>query len=56
MPSSPVLELADYRRRVAEIYTRARDRKINPEDRWDRYKSDKDELFRHHPQSPLAPE
>lgn len=56
MPPSSILEPADYRRRIAEIYARARDRKISPKDRWHRFRSDREDLFRYLPQSPLTPE
>ena len=50
------LELADYRRRVAEIYARARDMRISPESRWREFRIDQDDLFKTHPQTALTPE
>ena len=55
MPSS-YLELADYRRRVAEIYARARDTRIRPETRWQQFRVDQDNLFKTHPQTALTPD
>ena len=55
MPSIK-LELADYRRRVAEIYARARDMRISPESRWREFRIDQDDLFKTHPQTALTPE
>lgn len=56
MPSSSYLQLADYRRRVAEIYARARDDPPSPEMRWQGYRADQNNLFKTHPQTPLTPE
>ena len=53
MPSS-YLELADYRRRVAEIYARARDTRIRPETRWQQFCVEQDNLFKTHPQTALT--
>ncbi len=50
------LELADYRRRVAEIYARARDTRLNPEASWIQFRIDQDDLFKTHPQTALAPD
>ncbi|MES0360383.1 MAG: DUF1684 domain-containing protein [Anaerolineales bacterium] len=50
------LELADYRRRVAEIYARARDTRISPETRWKEFRIDQDDLFKTHPQTALTPD
>ena len=50
------LELADYRRRVAEIYARARDTRLNPEARWRQFRIDQDELFKTHSQTALSPD
>jgi uncharacterized protein (DUF1684 family) len=55
MPSS-YLELADYRRCVAEIYARARDTLIRPETRWQQFRVDHDNLFKTHPQTALTPD
>lgn len=50
------LELVDYRRRVAAIYAAVRDETTDPEARWRRFVSERDRLFRDHPQSALDPE
>lgn len=55
MPST-YLELADYRRRVVEIYTRVRDSQHNPQSRWQQFRADQDDLFKTHPQSALTPD
>ena len=49
-----VLELADWRRRVAELYAAVRARH-DPERAHALWRSGRDELFRAHPQSPLPP-
>ena len=49
------LALWDYRRRVAAIYQEVRNRD-NPEEAWQRWKEDRDELFATHPQSPVPAE
>ncbi|MBX6355303.1 MAG: DUF1684 domain-containing protein [Micromonosporaceae bacterium] len=46
------LELADWRRRVSELYAAVRAAK-DPEGGHALWRSGRDELFRHHPQSPL---
>lgn len=48
------IHLAEYRRIVNEIYTRVRNTQINPQDRWERFRAERDELFRTHPQTPLT--
>lgn len=48
------LDLADYRRRVADLYSAVR-RATNPEAAWRRWRADRDELFAGHPQSPIPP-
>jgi uncharacterized protein (DUF1684 family) len=50
-----LIELADYRRLVSEIYARTRDSQTSPEDRWRRFCADRDKLFRTHPQTSLSP-
>ncbi|MDJ0497367.1 MAG: DUF1684 domain-containing protein [Acidimicrobiia bacterium] len=52
MESSAAIQLADYRRRVAEIYARVRDAGCS-ETSWNKWRADRDELFRTHPQSPI---
>ena len=46
------MQVADYRRRVAEIYARVRDTGCN-EASWSKWRTDRNELFRTHPQSPI---
>lgn len=48
------LDLADWRRRIAELYSKVR-RQDNPEAAWQHWRSERDRLFRSHPQSPLSP-
>lgn len=45
------LELWDYRRRVHGIYARARE--AEGVAAWERWRQERDELFAHHPQTPL---
>ena len=48
------LELADYRRRVAELYASVRATSSDdPEATWLRWRSERDELLATHPQSPV---
>ena len=56
MPSSSFLQLADYRRRVAEAYARVRNSQLSLENRWQGYRADQDDLIKNHPQTPLTPE
>lgn len=49
-------ELADYRRRVAELYARVRQVGIPPEQRWVEFRREREKLFATHPQSALTPE
>ena len=49
---SGALELADWRRRVAELYARVR-ASSEPETAHELWRTERDELFRTHPQSPL---
>ncbi len=58
MDASEALQLADWRRRVAEMYARwRRDSDTDPEQATLQWRADRDELFRSHPQSPIrAPE
>ena len=55
MPSSH-LELADYRRRVFEIYSRVRDSEHSPESCWQQFRADQDDLFKFHSQTALMPD
>ncbi len=50
-----VLTLADWRRRIHELYALVRDTG-DPESAWRKWRDVRDELFRGHPQSPLPPE
>jgi uncharacterized protein (DUF1684 family) len=56
MASDPFLELADYRRRVAQLYTAVRNARTDPEDAWRQYRTEREILFRTHPQSALDPD
>ena len=53
MASDPFLELADYRRRVAQMYAAVRQSTAKPEQAWRRYRAQRENLFRTHPQSAL---
>jgi hypothetical protein len=46
------LALADWRRRVFELYRGVREGR-DPAAAWHRWRADRDELFAHHPQSPI---
>ncbi|HEY6279155.1 MAG TPA: DUF1684 domain-containing protein [Streptosporangiaceae bacterium] len=54
MEPATELELADWRRRVSELYAAVR-AEHDPERGHARWRAGRDELFRSHPQSPLAP-
>jgi uncharacterized protein (DUF1684 family) len=54
-PSS-FIELADYRRRVAQLYAAVRNASGEPEEAWRRFRLEREALFRTHPQSALDPE
>jgi uncharacterized protein len=54
MARAAELELADWRRRVSELYTGVRD-EPSPERGHQLWQAGRDELFRSHPQSPLPP-
>jgi len=56
VPLNRELELVEYRREVAGIYAAARDSRISPEERRERFRQARDRLFRCHPQSPLPSE
>jgi len=49
-------ELLDYRRSVSEMYARVRDDAVDPAVRCERFRRERDELFRRHRQSPLSNE
>ena len=54
MPASPYLELLDWRRRVAELFSTLRERQPDADTlAW--FRQHKDVLFREHPQSPIPP-
>jgi uncharacterized protein (DUF1684 family) len=50
--AEPILQLADWRRRVAELYADVR-RAASPEAAWRYWRSEREALFRTHPQSPI---
>ena len=50
--SKEYLDLADWRRQMAELYAAVR-RNESPRAAWDLWRRKRDELFRTHPQSPL---
>lgn len=50
-----VVELLDYRRRVADLYRRVREGD-GTRTAWEEWRAGRDELFRHHPQSPYDEE
>ena len=46
--------LADWRRRVAQLYVEVRTRAaVDPEDAWDLWRAERESLYRGHPQSPV---
>jgi uncharacterized protein len=49
------LDLADYRRRVVDLYAAVRNAR-EPEAAWEAWRAGRDQLFARHPQSPLPPE
>ncbi len=51
MPNDRV-QLADWRRQVAEMYSRTR--QLDPEQGWSAFRRDRDFLLKTHPQSPLS--
>src|SRR5207237_6839207 len=56
MNTRAYLDLVDYRRRVAAIYAGVRAREGDLAEHHRRFREQRDELFRAHPQSALAPE
>lgn len=56
MADTSFLQLADYRRQVAESYARVREGELPPEVRWQRFRADQDRLFKTHLQTALTPE
>jgi uncharacterized protein len=54
MTRHDALALADWRRRVADVYARVRqDAATNPAGAWDDWRATREALFRDHPQSPV---
>ena len=53
---STYLELADYRRCVAETYSRVRESQHSPQSRWGQFRAAQDVLFKSHPQTALTPD
>jgi uncharacterized protein len=51
-PPVDLLELSDWRRRVFELYRAVRGA-VDPAEGWRIWRTGRDELFAHHPQSPL---
>lgn len=52
---APAIQLADWRRRIAEIYAAVRQTR-DPLDAWKHWPVDRDRLFATHPQSPIRSE
>ncbi len=48
------LELADYRRRVSDLYAQVRD--ASPLEGWKKWRTGRDLLFAEHPQTPIEPD
>jgi uncharacterized protein (DUF1684 family) len=46
------IALSDWRRRIVDLYRQVREAS-NPADAWRAWRADRDDLFAHHPQSPL---
>lgn len=54
--TSDRLDLADWRRRISDLYATVRtEAALDPEAAWRRWRDTREELFRSHPQSPVAP-
>ena len=51
---TPYEELTDYRRRVSEMYERARQPGLSVKERWAQFRRERDALFACHPQSALS--
>ncbi|CAN5910469.1 DUF1684 domain-containing protein [soil metagenome] len=49
-------KLMEYRRSVAELYASARSSELDPAARWERFRTERDQLVGEHPQSPLQEE
>ncbi len=52
LPAGDVLDLVDYRRRMAEIYSKVR-ALTDPLSGWQLWRHERDEIFRSHPQSSI---
>ncbi len=52
MKTADYIALADWRRRIAEMYSSVR-HSTDPADAWMKWRAERDELFRSHTQSPL---
>lgn len=52
--SESYIQLADYRRLVSGIYSQVRDSKMDPQERWLKFRTARDRLIRTHPQTPLS--
>lgn len=48
-------DLLDYRRRIFDLYRRVRESKSS-EKGWHLWRTERDDLFKHHPQSPIPPD
>ncbi|MDP9067712.1 MAG: DUF1684 domain-containing protein [Actinomycetota bacterium] len=55
MNTAEALELLDWKRRVFALYAEVRE-ELDPERAWQRWRQERDELFRNHPQSALTEE
>ena len=55
LPSGDPFELLDWKRRVFELYAGIRE-STDPEAAWKRWRATRDDLFAHHPQSPIPPD
>ena len=53
VPPARWAELADWRRRISELYAQVR-ADPDPQAAWSRWRAERDRLFAHHPQSPLS--
>jgi uncharacterized protein (DUF1684 family) len=52
VPAGDLLDLLDWKRRIAELYAEVRAAR-DPESAWNRWRAARDVLFRGHPQSPV---
>jgi uncharacterized protein (DUF1684 family) len=55
LPPGDPLQLLDWKRRIFELYAEVR-AASDARAAWDRWRSERDDLFAHHPQSPIPPE